>query len=367
MIVMSLILTSYCILLLILQIGWHKAIHARQATNSAFYPFISVIVPVRNESGRIANLLESLGRQQYNNFEIVVVNDHSTDDTVEVIGRNSFANVSLVTSRGTGKKAALDTGVQIAKGEIIVTTDADCTVGEHWLESIRNTFTNEQTVFAFGAVAIDGTRSFFSKLQAVEFASLIGSGAATSAFGFPTMCNGANLAYRKEAYLNVNGYEGNLHVASGDDEFLMRKVIARYPKGVRFIPFKAASVITDAQRSVAAFISQRIRWASKWKFNNSLYTVALAIYIFAVQVGVIASLVSLFISVSYAIALLLVIKLSFEASFIARVCRFSNARFSWRAFLLLQVIYPFYVVLIGLLANFLRPQWKGRSVNSNAR
>lgn len=367
MIVMSLILTSYCILLLILQIGWHKALRGREVTRSGFYPFITVLIPVRNERNHVASILNALGKQHYSNFEVIVINDHSSDDTVAVAKKNSFANVSVITNSYQGKKAALDTGVLIAKGEIIVTTDADCRMGEHWLESIRNTFANEQTVFAFGAVAIDAKQSFFSKLQAVEFASLIGSGAATSALGFPTMCNGANLAYRKEVYLQVNGYQGNLDVASGDDEFLMRKVLEKYPKGVRFIPFKGASVTTGAQPSLADFVSQRLRWASKWKFNSSVYTVALALSVFAIQGGVIASFISLFINFDYAIALLLVIKLSFEASFISRVCRFSNTKFSWPAFLALQLIYPFYVVLIGLLANILRPTWKERPVKFTGR
>ncbi|HEY0743756.1 MAG TPA: glycosyltransferase [Chryseosolibacter sp.] len=361
---MSIILTSYCILLLMLQIGWHKAIHQREVSKSAFYPFISVLIPVRNERERIANVLIALSKQQYNNFEVIVINDHSSDDTVDVAKKNSFANVSVITSNGRGKKAALDAGIKIAKGELIATTDADCIMDEHWLESIRKAFANEKTVFAFGAVAIDARGGFFSRVQSVEFASLVGSGAATSALGFPTMCNGANLAYRKEVYESVNGYEGNTHIASGDDEFLMRKIIRTHPHGVTFIPFTSACVTTCAQQSLSDFLSQRMRWASKWKFNTSFHTVALALYIFAVQASVLSGAVSLFVSFSFAIVLLFVIKLFLEASFISRVCRFSKSHFSWPAFLFLQLVYPLYVVLIGLVANFSRPSWKGRPVSN---
>lgn len=327
-------------------------------------PMISVIVPVRNEQENIANALLALKNQTYANFEVILVNDHSSDNTMDVAMQNRFSNMSVLHNRDAGKKSALQTGIHMAKGELIATTDADCVMDELWLESIRKTFTNEKIVFAFGAVSIQTNERFFSKLQAVEFASLIGSGAATSALGFPTMSNGANLAFRKSAFTAVAGYEGNKHIASGDDEFLMRKIDAKFPDGIKFIPYKVASVHTTPKQSVSEFTSQRLRWAGKWKHNSSLATVALAFYIFVTQLCVIAGFITLFTSFNYSIALLLLIKFVFEASFVSRVCRFSKATFSWHAFLLLQIVYPFYVIIIGTLGTFVKPSWKGREIKS---
>lgn len=322
---------------------------------------MSVIIPVRNEEQTIARTLLALKNQTYANFEVIVVNDHSSDDTITVVMQNKFPSLSILHNREVGKKSALQTGVEQAKGELIVTTDGDCCMNERWLESIYKTFTDENVVFAFGAVAIQPDNSFFSRIQAVEFASLIGSGAATSSLGLPTMSNGANLAFLKSAFLAVNGYEGNKHIPSGDDEFLMRKLNRHFRGGIKFIPYRTASVTTQPQATLAEFIHQRLRWAGKWKYNSSIATIALAIFVFITQITVVAGCISLFISFTYSIALLLLIKVAFEASFIIRVCKFSKTIFSWPAFLILQIIYPFYVIFIGVLSNFVQPSWKGRN------
>jgi poly-beta-1,6-N-acetyl-D-glucosamine synthase len=356
------VLTSYCFLLFLLQVGWSKAIRDRGRDDSSFYPLISVIIPVRNEAENLPGLLAALRNQRYANFEVILVNDHSSDNTVDVVMQYKFPNLSVIDNKETGKKAALETGIDFAKGEIIATTDGDCWMDEQWLEGIHKTFTNKKIAFVFGAVTIQSNESFFSKLQAVEFASLIGSGAATSAFGFPTMSNGANLAFRKSAFSTVNGYEGNKHIASGDDEFLMRKIHTRFPSGIKFIPYKFAFVSTSPKKSLSEFVSQRLRWAGKWKHNSSLTTVGVAIYIFITQLCVLAGFITLFTSFNYSVVLLLLIKLIFEASFISRVCRFSKANFSWTAFLFLQIAYPFYVIIIGVLANFVKPSWKQREI-----
>jgi poly-beta-1,6-N-acetyl-D-glucosamine synthase len=359
-------LTFYCILLLSFHAGWQRAVRDRKNTSIPFYPVISIIVPVRNESENIPSLLNDLRQQDYGNYEVIIVNDHSTDDTLQVAGQNRFANVTIVQNRDVGKKAALQTGIAFAKGEIIATTDADCRLGRHWLECIQKTFANPKVKFGFGAVAIQNDESFFSKLQSVEFASLIGSGAASSAWGFPIMCNGANLAFRKEAFDAVGGYKGNEHIASGDDEFLMRKMMKRFAGAVKFIPYKDARVITSPQRSLDAFVSQRLRWAGKWKHNTSVTSIMLALFIFALQLAVLAGISSLASSLNYSLIILLLAKLVLEGSFINRVCRFSNVPMSWTAFFCLQLLYPLYVIGVGLFSNFTTPIWKDREVKAES-
>lgn len=362
MIFITVSLTLYCALLLVLQIGWHRALRGRERHDAPYYPLISVIIPFRNEEENIAGLLEALKGQMYDNFEVIAVNDSSTDSSVGVATQNKFSNVAIINSTGAGKKAAIETGIAVAQGEIIVTTDADCIMNAHWLEGIAKVFANENVVFGFGGVGIRSSRNFFSRMQAVEFASLIGSGAATAALGYPTMCNGANLAFRKSTFAKVKGYEGNRHIASGDDEFLMRKVQNHFPDGIRFIPYKTSTVTTFAKPSLAEFFNQRLRWAAKWRHNKSVFTIALALFIFIVQLSILAAYASLFFSFSYVISLLLLVRLTFESSFIIRVCRFTGVRYSWLAFLALQIVYPFYVLVVGILANFVTPSWKSREI-----
>ncbi len=358
------VLTAYCVLLLVIHAGWLRAVHERPLQKSAFYPLISVIIPVRNEEESIGRLLASLKKQSYANYEVIIVNDHSSDQTAEIVSQNRFSNVTVIQNKDQGKKAAIETGVAHAKGEIIATTDADCICGSHWLECVQKTFSDQRVAMAFGAVGMTDDAHFFSALQRVEFASLIGTGAATAALGFPTMCNGANLAYRKECFAEVAGYDGNRQVASGDDEFLMRKFRKRYPNGISFIPYRAASVLTAPQQRVASFFSQRIRWAGKWKHNDSAGTVALAIFIVLAQISVLGAWISLFFVFNYGIILLLFIKLVVEGSLLSRVCRFSGSRFSPGAFLVLQLLYPLYAIATGVIANVWSASWKGRRVTA---
>ncbi len=135
-------------------------------------------------------------------------------------------------------------GVEKAGGEIIVTTDADCRLPIHWLQSIATSFHEGNVKMVFGGVRIKEDKSFFSKLQALEFCSLIGTGGAMAGLGIPILCNGANLAFLRSAFLEVKGYDGNLDIPSGDDEFLMRKIDRRFPGSIRFQPSEDSVVET---------------------------------------------------------------------------------------------------------------------------
>ena len=202
-----------------------------QPTKNTLQPKISLIIPARNEETNIGKLLAALSNQSYPKelTEIIVVDDHSTDNTATIVQQFPFAKLIQLKEDAINsyKKKAIEKGIAEATGELIVTTDADCNVNPGWLRAINSSFSDESVKMSFGAVRIQSDQTIFSRLQALEFSSLIGSGASTAAFGFPTMCNGANLAFTKEAFLQTNGYTGNEQIASGDDEFLMRKIEAK--------------------------------------------------------------------------------------------------------------------------------------------
>ena len=178
------------------------------------------------------------------------------------------------------------------------------------------------------------------------------------------MCNGANLAFRKPVFEEVSGYQGSEHIASGDDEFFLRKVASHHPQGIRFNNQSVGVVETNASKSITDFFSQRIRWAGKWKAHGVGFSSALAFFIFifhtlTILLPVLAGLQFL----SWTVALSLLIgKLLLEAVFLFPILRFCTRRFYPLIFLLLQFIYPFYVVCFGLAANFLRTEWKGRKI-----
>ncbi len=349
--------------------GWNRAMLRKINTSPVFVdePLFSVVIAARDEESNIAHLLDDLSKQRYNDFQVIIVDDHSGDMTREIVQQfvEKDGRFHLLVADGKGKKQALAQGVQAAEGVIIATTDADCRVPENWIGGLNNYFGDDAIKLVFGGVRMVGS-SFFSKLQSLEFLSLIGSGAATAALGLPTLCNGANMAFRKSAFEAVDGYSGNLHIPSGDDEFLMRKILNGYPKGVTFVADPLAVVTTSPHRKLMDLIHQRIRWAGKWSLHTPLFYKALALSTFCFQTTLIIFPALLLLNlINPAVALLLWLsKVGFELFFLRRVAGFLQVSWSWSAFLLLQVIYPIYVVIIGIISNFSPFEWKGRKSKS---
>ena len=179
------------------------------------------------------------------------------------------------------------------------------------------------------------------------------------------MCNGANLGFRKQVFLEVGGYEGNMDVPSGDDEFLARKVLRKYPSGVKFLNAKDAVVSSSIQTTLSQFFNQRLRWAGKWKYNKSYISKIAAVLIFISQLAFMALIVSMILGwADLRIGGLFVLgKILLESVFLMSVARFMQSRWSWWAFFTLQLIYPFYVMGVGLLAQSGTYVWKGRTLS----
>jgi cellulose synthase/poly-beta-1,6-N-acetylglucosamine synthase-like glycosyltransferase len=363
------IFSIYFGFLLACLIGWRKFLCQTKPEGDTFNTFVSIVVPVRNEEHSIAPLLDSLKVQDYpqRNLEVIIMDDHSTDQTAQRINSWIHDNPDIACSyflaEGNGKKLALTKGIQIARGDIILTTDADCRLPMDWVSTMTMSFVTD-TNMVIGLVKIEQGKSFFSKMQALEFSSLMGSAMALLSIGLPVMCNGASLAFRKSGFEAVNGYVGNLHIPSGDDEFLMRKLVKQYPGSVRSIYFPSV-VTTRALTSVKDFVNQRLRWAGKWKANDSVAAKCLAVFILIFQLMVITAFALLFFNdVGRVAGILLGIKWILECYLLITFCRAMNQRFSFRAFFAWQFLYPLYVLFIGSLSQLLEYEWKGRRERS---
>jgi biofilm PGA synthesis N-glycosyltransferase PgaC len=360
----------YYFSLLTLSFGWARLSDESKGHLSQTQHTLSVVIAFRNESANLPHLVRQLKSQSYSQSktEIILVNDHSEDQSVESIATeiNCFS-IKLVElpEQMRGKKAALDFGIRQATGEIIVTTDADCHLPSNWLLKINEQFRNDEIKMVTGLVRIEEFRTMFSKLQALEFVSLIGSTGATFGLGLPTMCNGANLAYLKSAYEEVKGFEGNEEVPSGDDEFLMRKFLLRWRKGVKFMDDELAIVSTSPKVFFGDWMNQRLRWAGKWRYNSSAITKAVALTVLCFH-----SFFLLFLAFSLTgqftlkqFGLLWGTKMFVEAVFLIPVCLSLKLRWRWLSFFVLQFIYSFYVVGIGILSQLKGYDWKGRRWN----
>ncbi len=332
---------------------------------------LTVIVPVRNEASNIHALLDDLSQQTYRNFEVIVADDASTDATANIVRQYALTvsfPLQLLTLIDAGvaspKKRAISQSIKLATGHLIVTTDGDCRVEPGWLATYAAFYEETRAKLMFGPVTFTTTDSVFDSLQTVEFASLIGSGACTLAWGKPTMCNGANLCYEKAIFAEVGGFVGFDHLASGDDEFLMHKIATAYPGSVRFLKSPATIVTTAPHHSWRAFYNQRKRWASKWRAYDSVVPSVLAVLVFCWNMTPVVAVVGWLLNgINGNTALLVVgLKLVPEWLFLRQVLLFLRKRSGISYIPLTQILYPFYVIFFGIAAQTKGYRWKDRNL-----
>lgn len=329
----------------------------------------SIIVPMRNEEENIEKLLKDLLNQHYQNFEILVMDDASIDRSREIVEKyaseypEKIRLISLAENQSVSpKKRAIAEGISLSSGDIILTTDADCRVNELWLQNLVLEFADHEVNMISGPVTFHSGESIFTNFQIIEFASLVGSGAASIYLKTPNMCNGANLAYRKSSYEKAGGFAGSEHIASGDDEFLMHKIFELDSQGVRFLKNPEAIVRTNPPASLHEFVMQRRRWAGKWGQYKNKDASKLAASIFLYHFLWLLTLAFLIFGEAQTDIILaaFVLRIFTNWLFLKDVTEFLGHRIKFFNFLLLELIYSFYVVFFGLLANFGKYEWKGR-------
>lgn len=332
----------------------------------------SVLIAARDEAENLPQLLRDLAAQTLPaaRFEVVIANDHSTDATAAIVAaaaeESGFALRLIEIPAGqTGKKTALLTAQQATRAPWLICTDADCRLAPGWLAAYAGLLARQpQANFISGPVLLTGPGNWFTTLMGLEFAGLVGVGAACLARQQPTMCNGANLAYRRVAFEAVGGFADNAHLASGDDEFLLHKIHLAFPGTAHFLADAAAIVRTAAPPTLQALLRQRVRWASKWRHYQSTASRRLALLVLganvALAVGVVAALVwpGLWLWVAAAG----VFKLSGDAWFLGPVLDFLGRRRWLWALLPLQLLYAPYALAVGAAGWRGVYEWKGRAV-----
>lgn len=326
--------------------------------------FASVIVPVRNESKHLERLIRSIfnSASRHSEFEVIIIDDHSQDETKSIVKslQTEFEalNYAQLPEKQEGKKAAITFGVGLAKGDLIVCTDGDSEVEETWLDEHKRAY-SAGVKLSFGPVKFfNAKRSRWVDILNLELAALIGVGAATMKLGKPTMINGCNYSFSKQAFEEVGGFGGNEHIASGDDEFLLRKINRTYPYEIKFL--KEALVISEPPGNWRTFYHQRRRWASKWKLHRDKFSVIVPVFLFfiyaiwswvAVEASLTANPLGLYI---------LGAKFIIDYVFIYLVSSVQSVKVSLVSFVLLQIFYPFYVVFFGVASNFGTYSWRDR-------
>ena len=341
---------------------------------------ITILIPARNEAANIETCLHSIAQNNYPKelFEIIVIDDFSSDTTPSIVNNLSEENENIdlkllqladfiqEKNSQSFKKRAIELGISKADGEVIITTDADCIVPPNWLLHLISFYQKNNLKFIAAPVNFHQEKSLLEKFQSLDFMGMMMVTGAGISSTLQKMCNGANLAYSKKAFQEVNGFQGIDHLASGDDMFLMHKMVAQFPKQIGFLKNQEATVFTAAQSDLGSFIAQRLRWATK----NASYTdwkvtaVLALVFFFCCNIllsGILSFIGNDLILLSFFIQVFG--KTIADYFFLKNATTFFKRTDLMRSFLPAQILHLFYIVGIGILANFKKEYtWKNRKV-----
>ncbi len=369
MVLLILISILYFIVIISFIIGFDKVIVLKKRSVKQRF---SILIPFRNEAENIAALAKSLQVLNYpkEQYEIIWINDASTDNSVPIltefiIKNNNWKLVDNKRQSNSPKKDAIQTAIYKAKYKWIITTDADCEVPINWLQSFSGLITSLHAIskevnMIAAPVAYKTEQKFLQNFQNMDFLSLIGSTIGSFGIGKPFMCNGANLCYRKEIFFEVNGFQGNDNIASGDDVFLLEKIQRKKPKSVHYLKSKDALVITKPETTFKGLILQRIRWASKTSATKNRFGKSVGIIVFLMNFILVFGVIYSFFNLKYlnTVVLIFVLKFNIDFLLIHKTYRFVGLKNNIKSYIGSSFLYPFFVVYIVLLSFFKKSEWK---------
>ena len=241
---------------------------------------------------------------------------------------------------------------------LIITTDADCRAGKNWISIISSYFSENPVQLAICPVTLSGKGGLFCRLQELEFLSLQGVTAGTALNKNPVMCNGANLAFTKQTWLN-HAHALHPESDSGDDIFLMLSLKKEKDSVIKWIESDEASISSSVTEDIISFFRQRIRWFSKWKYYDDRYVNLLSFITFATNLLIVCSVVAGIITGEFLLPILLIILKSIvDFLILANTLSRYKKKELMKYFLPAQIFYPMYVVLVAIVSMVVRPLWK---------
>jgi len=369
---------AYILLLSRIKSSWDNTPPFHDTVNTLLgsTPKVSVIVAARNEATDIAACLQSIVCNDYRNaqgkplYEIIVIDDHSTDTTAEIVATIAIANephcsikIYSLPNGQTGKKAALTYAVAKASHPILLCTDADCTVSSTWIvDRVRSLEASEASAQS-GLVYMKDDETLLTRFQMMDYLATM----AITNHGYYTqqfqLANGANLSYYKAAFEEVRGYEGNEHIASGDDVFLVYKIAKSHR--VTFAKNLSSVVYTQPEQTWSALWQQRKRWATKATIANNLHLNTIQIFVFMYCVIILLAILlglALYPTLFFAGMMALSIKVGMDYLFLSSLARDFRSEKIMKSFAKSFIIYFFHILSSGWFAVVKgKYQWKERS------
>jgi cellulose synthase/poly-beta-1,6-N-acetylglucosamine synthase-like glycosyltransferase len=353
-----------------------KGLSRLKAGTNKTQPSVSVVIAARNEEKNIESCVRAVLNQSYphENVEIIVVDDRSEDRTADLVISISAAHrqVKLLqiidtSSHLAPKKRAIDLGIRHAAGEIIVTTDADCQPGPAWLVELVKYFEPDVGLVA-GYNPYKANGLLFQQVLALDYFAMACVAAASAGLNYPLSCSGGNLAYRKNLYLQIGGFKNFGRWVSGDDDFFLQQVRENTNWKIRYSTNPKTFVPTAPPANLKELVNQRIRYASKCAHYARPVTLGLlGVYLLNLLL-VIGLCVSVFVHKLLGYwTVMFILKSCAEFLFLSRGQKLLAARHPFKIFFVTALVHPLYLVLMGLLGQLFRFQWKGHTYSAHIK
>jgi len=372
----TLLALAYIFLIRRYKKGWDSI--PEWTPSPAFEPHVkvSVIIPARNEATHILKTLKSLSQQQYPKhlLEVIVVDDHSEDETAMLVNNVRWPNVHLIrlTEYVQGidiqsyKKKAIEVAIAQSQGELIITTDADCVFEPDWIRTIVSLYQHQDYHVITAPVNFYNEKNALQRFQSLDFLGMMAITAAGVAYKQGYLANGANLTYTKRIFERLSGFEGIDQKASGDDIMLVHKVAKEHSlDSIAFLKSRAAIVRTEAKATWSEFYQQRLRWATKnasaedWRNTLQLAIVFLFCWILVIDLALI------FVWKWAALLFVghLACKWLSDYFFLKKMANWFGRMELMKGYWRSQLYHTGYILVIGTMANLVKQyEWKGRKV-----
>ena len=323
-------------------------------------PAVSVVIAARNEEKNLPDLIQDLVNQEYplDQLEIIIVNDRSTDSTAKILIEAAenyavvkYIRVEQLPTEMTPKKHALTLGIEMAKGDVILTTDADCRVGKFWVSSMAYSVVQQDSI-SIGYSKVAG-ESFFERIQMLDFLGIITANAGAGGWGHFWSGTGQNLAYKKSDFKAIGGFEPVKDKISGDDMYLVQS-ISKLKSGT--INIDANSFVTTAAMpTFPGFINQRVRWSSNSK-DNAMQNHLFFAFLSSAFLCNATLLLSLLFGYSWFFAFSL--KFILEGSAVFLGGKLFNTKVNPIVYAAWALAQPVYIPVVGLMGLQNRYTWK---------
>lgn len=355
---------TYCIIYLILffigRIGIHLLLKNEKQlfdqNDSISLEEITLLIPFRNEEKRIKPLLESLLNSTELPKEIIFIDDHSTDQSIQLIESTLYGKpFRIVKSDENGKKAAIQLGVSVSETTFMLTMDADVWFNSNYFTETKQLKQSDLCILPVSMKSKGWQKIFELDVYMANSINIIASG-----LKHPIMASGANLLFKKAAYTEHHSITKHQHILSGDDQFLLADFVQN-DKEIHVSTNANLSITTPSPSTVSELIAQRLRWIQKTPFVPDSF--ALKIGIIQLTVTVIFLLLSLgciiegeFMNLLILFAIKTILDILLVSPYLIRIKKLGMLSL----LPVYEIIFPFYTLFLAFLSLFYQPKWKGR-------